>query len=216
VFSCGVVGAGASLYRGALMSVLIVEDDVLVASALSRAVARHSVVQTVGTVRDALEILQRPRHWLAAIVDVGLPDGTGMEVASRLLSPELHVPTLVLTGRSDHRLANEAQALGAQFLFKPVSLDEIDGFLERVMANDPKTRIGASLDALASAAGLTAREREIVSQILKGTARSDLAKVMQTRESTVKTHVRSILVKTAARDLGEVARRILEQAVHRS
>jgi len=39
---------------------------------------------------------------------------------------------------------------------------------------------------------------------------------MQTQESTVKTHVRSILVKTGARDLGEVARRVLEQAVHRS
>lgn len=197
-------------------SVLIVEDDAVAAAAIARAVSRRAVAQTVGSIREALAAMERPQHWLAAIVDCYLPDGEGITLAQKLVAPPLRLPTLVVTGAFDPKLANQAQVLGASFLFKPAELSDIDAFLERAQAGMPDTRLGKALEAFVVQHGLTARERDLVSLVVEGVDRRDLGARLSTKDSTVKSQVRSILKKCGAKDIGEVSRRILETALGRS
>src|SRR5579859_2162845 len=142
--------------------VLVVEDQPNVANAIVRAVARHAPAARAASVRDALRMAREPeRTWMAAIVDVGLPDGCGIDLARRLREL-LGVQVLVVTGRDQRTLANDAQAIGAHFAFKPVGTRDIDTFMQRVIRDQPDRRVIHALDALVEQWELSARETELV------------------------------------------------------
>ena len=196
--------------------VLLVEDNQRVAESIARALTRHAEVRRVATIREALsELRATGREWLAAVVDIGLPDGSGLDLARRLLSDPYRLPTLVITGAEERHLANDAHASGAQFAFKPVRVADVDAFMCRVLENRPTVRIAAALDALAVSAELSPREKEILRLAIDGIARGSLTERLDIENSTLKTQIRSILRKTECTDLDAVVRKILEAAVKR-
>lgn len=194
---------------------LLVEDERKAGDAIARVLALHGSVRRAERVRDAMtELRTAGRNWIAAVIDVGLPDGSGMDLATRLLEPPHAMPCLVITGDDDRYLANEAHAAGAEFVFKPVKVNDIERFVVRAVAKRPVTRIAAALDAYAAEVGYSAREKDIVRLALAGVERRDISGRLDTQDSTVKTQVRSILGKSpGASDLGGVVRIILERAL---
>lgn len=80
--------------------VLIVEDDEEIAGALSRTLAREGYEPTcTGTVAGALERIAA-EHWDAIILDLGLPDGDGIDIAREVRASN-ETPILVVTARDD-------------------------------------------------------------------------------------------------------------------
>jgi DNA-binding response OmpR family regulator len=107
-------------------SVLLVEDDALIASSLERALtSRGYLVRTCGMVAHAIDLLDESPPDLV-LLDLGLPDGDGSEVAlhaARRLPP---VPVVVLTARDsevDVVLGLEAGAV--DYVVKPFRLAEL-------------------------------------------------------------------------------------------
>ncbi|MGH9520358.1 MAG: response regulator, partial [Terriglobales bacterium] len=90
--------------------ILLVEDDPASASLIRELLAHVVHADRLGT---ALELL-RQRHFDAVLLDLGLPDGSGLEVlaAVRERAPEL--PVIVLTGNEDEQLPVQAVQQGAQ------------------------------------------------------------------------------------------------------
>jgi two-component system, response regulator RegA len=118
--------------------VLIVEDDEELGQAIARAVRALDPAATVlGTVAAALRFLpQTPR---LIILDVGLPDGNGLEIAEAAakLRP---VPSIIAISGS--ATAEEAFALAQRgvrgYLQKPLSLPDLRDTIGRVMASPPQ------------------------------------------------------------------------------
>lgn len=100
------------------LSVLLVEDSLadgrLLLEALRPAVtAGELLVQTVKRLSQAAEELQR-FDYSCVLLDLGLPDGQGVENVSALRAVDHRPAIIVLTGLDDERVAVEALKLGAQ------------------------------------------------------------------------------------------------------
>lgn len=113
-------------------SILLVDDDATFLDVMARAFRRRGFTVTSSTsVGDAMEFIatQRPDH---AVVDLRMPDGSGLVLVQRLAQCSPPVHAVVLTGYSSIATAVEAIKLGARhYLTKPAEVDEILAALER-------------------------------------------------------------------------------------
>jgi DNA-binding response OmpR family regulator len=107
-------------------TVLVVEDDRLIASSLERAlVANGYAARTAATVADAVADVDADPPDLV-LLDLGLPDGDGGEVARHVAQHHPAVPVIILTARADEIdvvLGLEAGAV--DYVVKPFRLAEL-------------------------------------------------------------------------------------------
>lgn len=105
---------------------LVVEDDDLIASSLARALrARGHLPLTASTLAEADEVLTRHRPGLV-LLDLGLPDGDGAELAARIARQLPTVPVIVLTARAEESDVVQGLEAGAvDYVIKPFRLAEL-------------------------------------------------------------------------------------------
>lgn len=106
-------------------NILIVEDHAGVSTALRVILCSFHHVDIAGTAGAAMKFLiESPVN--LAIIDVGLPDFSGMELLRRMRATGQDVKVIVMTGRGSFEAAEEALRLGAvAYLLKPFNLQEI-------------------------------------------------------------------------------------------
>lgn len=108
------------------MKILLVEDDAALARATSRALQEHGfVVIHAGRVKDA-DFSARTEMPAAIVLDLGLPDGDGVQLLESWRRDHIDIPVLVLTARS--RWADKAEGFTAgadDYLTKPFSTAEL-------------------------------------------------------------------------------------------
>lgn len=186
-------------------TVLIVEDDVGVARAVSRVLPHPLTPLVVRTVVEARAALDTALMLVGAVVDIGLPDGSGLDVVQMLRSDaSKKVPVVVLTGLLNADLVNQVTALGAQYVCKPDFALNLASFFETLTSGQAHDEL--VLAALARSTRehrLTKREADILSHALRGVPRGHLAEVLGISENTVKKYVRSLLDKTNQTSLSE-------------
>ena len=98
------------------MRVLHVEDNPLDADLVSRALQRHPdrvALQHVTTLAEARELLQQPERFDLTLIDLRLPDGSGLDLLSEIRERELPLAVVMLTGSGDQRAAISALQSGA-------------------------------------------------------------------------------------------------------
>jgi DNA-binding response OmpR family regulator len=83
-----------------------------------RLVRPHGDAVLVTSVRQAKRAL-RSALWRAAIVDIGLPDGSGLDLIEWIRSVRPLTPVLVLSGRCDPDVVNRVYDLAAEYVVKP-------------------------------------------------------------------------------------------------
>lgn len=185
--------------------VLIVEDDARQVQAISRRIRKPLQSVAVHSVEAAKGALSIPMRLAAAVVDIGLPDGNGLDVVEHMRANGITAPVLVLTGQLDRDLINRAYALDAAYLCKPAFGDALHAFFQRAASGEVlPLQVLDAIDELTERCGLTTREREIVQRAVGGVPRSYLAEVMNVAENTLKTQIGHLLEKTGHTSLSEV------------
>lgn len=117
------------------MKILIVEDELLVRMFAVDALEDAGFqVEQAGTAQEALSSVQQLGNELAAlIIDLGLPDRTGDQLAAELRNANVEVPILIASGRSEReirdRFANDPR-IG--ILVKPYTASMLIDALEQV------------------------------------------------------------------------------------
>jgi len=189
-------------------SILLVEDDIALRRSLSRWIRSKCDldIKEVDTVASAKQALADEPE--AAIVDVRLPDGDGLEVVAQLHERAPWIPVLVTTGDDSPDIANRAHMLGAVCVRKPEIEGNIALFVERV-AHRPRPSSKRALALLLEEVDLTPRQREIVELAMSGTKRSALAEALGLEESSVRTHVREIVKRVGIDNLDQLGWRML-------
>jgi len=131
------------------MKLLIVEDDVDFAAALSRAMRKRGL--DVAVAHNAIEAQTvsetfDPSH---AVVDLKLPGESGLKVVAALAARSPAPAIVVLTGYASIATAVEAVRLGAQhYLAKPANADEI---LAALLRDQPDAALEVSAEPLSVA-----------------------------------------------------------------
>jgi two-component system OmpR family response regulator len=127
---------------------LVVEDDARLVRLLKRLLSqdRH-IVETAMTAEEGLEVATSNLQLDAIVLDVGLPDKSGFEVARALRQNGSQVPILMLTARDS--INDRVQGLDAgadDYLVKPFAYEELLARL-RALGRRPPTRRSTALRA---------------------------------------------------------------------
>jgi len=153
------------------MRILVVEDDPEIADLLCRAVRRVGWAPDLAqTARAALEAIRIVEYDLV-VLDLGLPDGDGLEVCRRARAAGRRVPVLMLTARGS--LPDRVEGLDAgadDYLTKPFAVDELMARL-RALARRPQSVLAPvlavddlELDSAARRARRGSRELRLTSR----------------------------------------------------
>lgn len=184
---------------------VIVEDH----DALSRGLelvlgkAGIDVVGSARTEQEGYEIILRERPGLA-VVDIGLEDGSGVELARRLAESEPDLGVLIYTGLDDEGLLREAIDSGARgFALKAGPARDLVAAARAVASGgsyvDPHLTFVLGESASGEVATLSPREREVMAALAEGLKGPQVAERLGIAPDTVRTHVENAMQKLDAR-----------------
>ncbi|WP_136418549.1 response regulator transcription factor [Herbaspirillum sp. ST 5-3] len=124
--------------------VLLVEDDPLIARTLSMSLRYEGFELSVApTVRDAERSLAGGRFDLV-MLDVGLPDGNGIDLCRQLRAQDESIPILMLSARTDESTAAAGIEGGADdYVRKPYGVRELTARMNRLLARGRRQRDAA-------------------------------------------------------------------------
>jgi DNA-binding response OmpR family regulator len=117
-------------------TVLLVEDDDLVLDAMTRMLVREGyLVLTAAGGHDAISLLHEPLQPINVIVlDVNLPDVSGVDLCARIRELHPSMPVVVCTGTTDPAAVAELLNLGVRRCFhKPVQMAELLASVEAAL-----------------------------------------------------------------------------------
>lgn len=186
--------------------ILIVEDEPSLSTSLVRATETYFAPVTATSKAAAMSVVDGGERVVAAIVDIGLPDGDGLEVVKALRGKSADMPILVLTGSNDPQTINKAQLMRAEYVVKPFFSDNVARFVQRALAyqsSEDKEKLQAMVTQISTDFRLSQREAQILIYAVEGVPRRHIADVLGVSENTVKTQVRSLLEKLGKETLSE-------------
>jgi FixJ family two-component response regulator len=189
--------------------VYVVDDDPGVRASLSSML--RSVGLRVETFGSAREFLTHGRADAPSclVLDVQLPDRSGLELPVELRAMDAAIPIIFITGHGTIPMSVRAMKAGAvEFLTKPFSEEDLLGAIQVALERDRArrgdraevARIREKLDRL------TAREREVLERIVAGRMNKQIAAELGTAEQTVKQHRGRVMHKLEAKSVAEVVR----------
>jgi DNA-binding response OmpR family regulator len=179
------------------MRILLIEDEMNMAAALTAALSRHDIVVDHARTLEIAEEACRSGVHDAVLLDRKLPDGDGLSLIPVLRREQAGLPIIVLSalGSPDHRVAGLDHGAD-DYLAKPFSTDELLARLRAVMRRP--AQIGESMVNVGQLRfNLTERQADVAGEPLDLTRRELLAL--------------EILVRRAGRT---VPRSALEEAVY--
>jgi two-component system response regulator FixJ len=143
------------------------------------------------------------------LLDIRMPDMTGLEVQQRLRDANLTLPVIILTGHGDITTVVKAMRAGAlTFLEKPPEHDTLlealaEGFERLAGASTAATR---KEQARQTVAKLTRRERDVLGCLARGLPNKYIAYELEISPRTVEIHRANLMSKLRVRSLSEALR----------
>jgi RNA polymerase sigma factor (sigma-70 family) len=197
--------------------VLLVDDDDLMRAGLSAVLSSDETIEVVGEAaggRAAVEgaRLRRPD---VVLMDVRMPDLDGISATRELLAVSPDVKVVILTTfEQDDYIFGALRAGASGFLLKRTSPEELISAIHTIAAGDSLLSPSVTrrvIDRMAQQPApkatsreqlseLTPREREVLELIAHGLSNTEIAATLVVEQSTVKTHVKRILMKLRLRD----------------
>jgi DNA-binding NarL/FixJ family response regulator len=212
-------------------NVLIVEDHTGAAQILSEVAALifdNPKVSLSSTVAGGMELLNN-NHFDIALLDLGLPDGNGVELVQQLSVNAPDTISVVTTIFDDEsHLFDALQAGASGYLLKGHSVDELATYLKNALEGRPalSPSIAQSIlgyfrqensfqTALPTKETLTIREIEILRLIAKGHEVKNVSEALNISKHTVSVHIKNIYRKLGVHNRAEATAAALELNIYK-
>ena len=189
--------------------VFVVDDDVSVREALQRLV--RSAGLKVEAFASAEEFLNRarPEEPSCLVLDVRLPDLSGLDLQRRMVDANNEMPIVFITGHGDIPTTVRAMKAGAvEFLTKPLVEGDVLESIRAALARDRLVRDhhAETAELRARYALLTPREEEVMSWVVSGLLNKQIAGELGISEETVKVHRGHVMRKMEADSVAALVR----------
>jgi FixJ family two-component response regulator len=182
--------------------VFVIDDDPSV---------RRAIERLIGTVALDVELFASSEEFLTAqrrdavsclVLDVRLPDRSGLDLQRKLAAAQILIPIIFITSHGDIRMSVQAMKAGAvEFLPKPFRDQDLLEAIHLALERDRGRRQqDAELAAL--------REREVVAMVVSGMLNKQIAAQIGTAENTVKVHRSRAMEKMQANSLADLIKMI--------
>lgn len=198
--------------------VLVIEDHNVVRQGLIALLGVAENLQVVGEAADGVDAIDQFRKLQPDItlVDLRLPRMSGVEVIQRLRTESPQARFIVLTTYDGDEDIYRALKAGAKaYLLKGMTSEELIATIRTVHAG--KSHIPPAIaERLAERMGaedLTQREFDVLEQIVSGKSNKEIATELDVSESTVKTHINSLLSKLGVTDRTQAATTALRRGI---
>jgi FixJ family two-component response regulator len=154
-------------------------------------------------------IAERPDAPACLVLDVRLPEISGLELQRTLAAARDPLPIIFITGHGDIPMSVRAMKAGAvEFLTKPFSHRELLDAVRLALEGDRLARLQRALDLEVKARydSLTARERQVLREVVAGKLNKQIAATLGVAEITIKVHRQRVVAKMGVRSLAELVR----------
>jgi FixJ family two-component response regulator len=187
----------------------VIDDDRMIREALQSLI--RSVGLRVETFASAREFLSAklPDAPSCLVLDVRMPDVSGLDLQRKLNEANIHIPLIFITGHGDIPMSVRAMKEGAQeFLTKPVRGQDLLDAIQKAVDRDRTLRKERAqmADVRARFDSLTPREKEVLELVVAGLLNKQIADKLGTSELTIKTHRAHVMEKTGADSLAHLVR----------
>jgi FixJ family two-component response regulator len=189
--------------------VFVVDDDASMRGAVSNLI--RSVGFQVEAFTSAQEFLAstRPDTPCCLILDVRLPQVSGLDIQAELTKAQIHIPIIFVTGHGDVPMSVKAMKAGAvEFLTKPFRdqdlLDAVKVALERSRVS--RTNEKAISELKTKFQTLTPREQQVMAWVTGGYLNKQIAAEIGVTEITVKVHRGNVMRKFGTKSLAELVK----------
>jgi FixJ family two-component response regulator len=199
--------------------VFVVDDDKSMRRALTNLF--QSVDLRVEVFGSAPELLRSKLPDVASclVLDVRLPELSGLDFQLELAKANIHIPIVFMTGHGDIPMSVMAMKAGAvDFLSKPFRQQEMLDAVKVAIERDRKRRKDEKIvsNARTLFETLTSREQEVLSLVAAGLMNKQIAAEMGLAEITVKIHRGHIMKKMGTRSLADLVRITEILGIHRA
>jgi two-component system, LuxR family, response regulator FixJ len=193
--------------------IFIVDDDEAIRSSLQLLLKSVGLVPAaLSSAREFLETYD-PAQPGCLVLDVRMPDMSGLELQEQLNTRGAVIPVIFITGHGDVPMAVEAMQAGAfDFLQKPFRDQELIDRIQRALEKDRANRAALSERSLVHERlqSLTPREREVLVMVSSGKANKVMASDMGVSQRTVEIHRARVMEKMGASSLAQLVRMVMD------
>ncbi len=184
-----------------MASLLLTDDHPLVEVALEAALENSPlliVLRSAASEQQARQLLTQPTDII--MLDIGLPDGDGLEILRRLKIHFPSIPVLIYSAQQSSHYLRRAQAPGtAGYVVKSQYIKQLLSNILAVLGGQQAFPPEVTTPALP----LTSKEQQML--LATGLSNLEIAEQLYISNKTVSTHKKNILEKTGARSVVELA-----------
>ena len=195
--------------------ILLVDDHPLFLDGVRAALTGAGDLQIVGEANDVAEAVARAAELVPDVVlmDLNLPDASGVEATSRILAATPNVRVLMMTMSADDDAVVAAMRAGARgYVVKGAGRDELLHAIRTVAVGGAvfsptvADRLGRFFTGLAAGGGreafpqLTSRELEVLDLVARGLENRRIARELHLSDKTVRNHVSNLMAKLDVED----------------
>ena len=212
--------------------VLIADDDDLMRAGLVELLSADPEIEIAGEASTGREAVDRARRLAPDVVlmDVRMPDLDGIAATRELTRAASSVRVLILTTfEQDDYVFGALRAGASGFLVKRTRPEDLIGAVHTIAAGDSLLSPSVTrrvIDRMAQQPTpdladqarldhLTPREREVLALVARGLSNREIATALVVEESTIRTHLKRILMKLGLRDRVQVVIFAYETGVNR-
>lgn len=190
-----------------MIKILIVDDHDIVRAGLKQLLCETPDIEVAGEAGSGVEAINlvRKETWDVVLLDMSMPDKSGLEVLKQIKQEYPKLPVLILSMHPEDQYAVRAHRAGAAgYLTKRCVADELVAAVHKVAAGGKyisetvAERLALSVDATATAIpheALSDREYQIFHLLASGKQVSEIGRELSLSSKTISAHRSNILTK---------------------